>query len=185
MNDLFNSTRTRILGLIAFIATGGGLILSTAINEENFYKTEIIIILGSFFILSLVDQFKITLRKKGENKLDKKSYLVIICAVIGVTFTWFLNHRIGYGGIVSNGLIGLIAGILLPKDLAGIIYTSSFVGMSSLSIIPSIEVALLGGVIVGIILLATADIYEGIGGKGGTTAALSTIITRFLTIILK
>ena len=163
---------------MAFIATGGGLILSTVINEENFYKTEIIIILGSFFILSLIDQFRIVIKKEGVNKLTKKSASVLLCSLIGVTFTWFINHKMGYGAIVANGLIGVVAAMLLPNDLAGITYTSSFVGMSSLNVIPSIQAAISGGLIVGIILMATADIYEGIGGKGGTTAALSTIITR-------
>lgn len=46
---LFSKKGTRLLGLIAFIATGGGLIISTAINEENIYKTEILIIFGCFF----------------------------------------------------------------------------------------------------------------------------------------
>lgn len=55
---LSNRTSTRLLGLAAFIATGGGLIVSTAINEENFYKTEILIIIGCFFAISLVDHFK-------------------------------------------------------------------------------------------------------------------------------
>lgn len=55
---LFKKKCRRILGLIAFIATGGGLIISTAIHEENFYKTEILIIIGCFFAISLVDHFK-------------------------------------------------------------------------------------------------------------------------------
>jgi hypothetical protein len=66
----------------------------------------------------------------------------------------------------------------LPNDLAGITYTSSFVGMSALSIIPTLGAAVLASVIVALILLSTAEIYAGIGGKGGTTAALSTLITR-------
>lgn len=55
---LFSKTSARLLGLTAFIATGGGLIISTAINEKNFYKTEILIIIGCFFAISLVDHFK-------------------------------------------------------------------------------------------------------------------------------
>ena len=55
---LSSKTVTRLLGLAAFIATGGGLIVSTAINEENFYKTEILIIIGCFFAISLVDHFR-------------------------------------------------------------------------------------------------------------------------------
>lgn len=48
---------TRILGLAAFIATGGGLIVSSAINRPNFYKTEILMLFGALFAVSLVDHF--------------------------------------------------------------------------------------------------------------------------------
>lgn len=84
----------------------------------------------------------------------------------------------GYGPIIANGLVGVVAAIFLPIDLAGITYTSSFVGMSSITVIPSLPVAAFASLIVGLILLSTAKIYAGIGGKGGTTAALSTIITK-------
>lgn len=55
-----------ILGLFAFIATGGGLIVSTATNQGNFYKTEILFIFGALFAVSLVDQFT-KLIKRDEN----------------------------------------------------------------------------------------------------------------------
>lgn len=109
---------------------------------------------------------------------NKKSLYVLICSFIGVTLTWFINHKMGYGPVIANGLVGVMAAIFLPNDLAGMTYTSSFVGMSSLGVIPSMGAAALGSLVVGLILLSTAEIYAGIGGKGGTTAALSTIITR-------
>lgn len=55
---ILSKASTRFLGLTAFVATGGGLIISTAIHEENFYKTEILIIMGCFFAMSLLDQYK-------------------------------------------------------------------------------------------------------------------------------
>lgn len=48
----------KFLGLMAFIATGGGLIISTAIRERNIYKTEVLVIIGCFYIISLIDYFK-------------------------------------------------------------------------------------------------------------------------------
>lgn len=116
-------------------------------------------------------------------RIDEKKLYILICALIGVTFTWFLNHQMGYGAIVANGLIGVIAAIILPGHLAGITYTASFVGMSSIVIIPSLLGAVLGGLIVGMILLTTSEIYAGIGGKGGTTAALASIITKTIVNI--
>lgn len=116
-------------------------------------------------------------------RIDKKKLYILMCALIGAVLTWIINHKFGYGAIVANGLVGVIAAVILPKDLAGIMYTSSFVGMSSKAVVPSMLVATLGGVIVGLVLLATTEIYAGIGGKGGTTAALATIITRTITSI--
>lgn len=86
----------------------------------------------------------------------------------------------GYGAVIANGLVGVMAAIFLPNYLAGITYTSSFIGMSSLSVIPSLGAAALASFIVGLILLTTVEIYAGIGGKGGTTAALSTLITKVI-----
>lgn len=111
-------------------------------------------------------------------KVNKKHLQTMVCAFVGVTTTWLINHRLGYGAIVANGLVGVLAAAFLPNHLAGIVYTSSFVGMSSLAVIPSLPVAILASVIVGVILISTGEIYAGIGGKGGTTAALSTLITR-------
>lgn len=54
----FSKRTSRLLGLAAFVATGGGLIISTAIHEENFYKTEILITIGCFYAMSLLDHYK-------------------------------------------------------------------------------------------------------------------------------
>ncbi len=116
-------------------------------------------------------------------KIKKKYIHVLLCSIVGVTLTWFINHRMGYGAVIANGLVGVMAAIFLPNELAGITYTSSFVGMSSITVIPTMKVALLGSLIVGTIFLATSEIYAGIGGKGGTTAALSTIITKAIVRI--
>ncbi|WFA08887.1 hypothetical protein [Tissierella sp. Yu-01] len=180
---LFSKKWTRLLGLAAFIVTGGGLILSTAINQENLYKTEILIIIGCFFGISLFDHYKKLILDKIKVKINKRSLYIFICSFVGVTLTWFINHQMGYGAVIANGLVGVMAAIFLPNDLAGITYTSSFVGMSSLAVIPSLAVATLGSIIVWLVFLTTAEIYAGIGGKGGTTAALSTIITKIISSI--
>lgn len=177
-NKLCNKKTAKILGLLAFIATGGGLIFSTAINERNFHKTEIAIIFGCFFVISLIDHFRSLINKEDKFKICKRASHVLICSFLGSTLTWFINHKMGYGPVIANGLVGVMAAIFLPNFLAGITYTSSFIGMSSLTVIPSIGSAALGSLIVGLILLATTEIYAGIGGKGGTTAALSTLITK-------
>lgn len=118
-------------------------------------------------------------------KSIKHRFLVMLAAFIGATATWYINHEMGLGAIVANGLVGVVASTFLTRELAGITYTASFVGMSSLHVIPSLQRGMIAGLIVGIILLLTADIYKGIGGKGGTTAALATIISKNLFSFLR
>ena len=168
------------LGLIAFIATGGGLLISTLIHERSEYKLEILVIFGIFFAISLADYFRRLKGVPGKIPFNRRSLFVLLCAFAGVTLTWFINHEMGYGAVIANGLVGIMAATFLPNELAGVTYTSSLVGMSSLAVIPSLGAAALGSLIVGIVLLTTAPIYAGFGGKGGTTAALSTMITRTL-----
>lgn len=67
---LRNKTK-RLIGLLAFIATGGGLIISTAIHERDLYKTEILVIIGCFFAISLVDHFK-KLKEREDEKNETK-----------------------------------------------------------------------------------------------------------------
>ena len=167
----------KVFGLMAFIATGGGLILSTAINEDSLYKTEILMIIGVFFVISLIDHYKNLKLDESKKKIDKWSFYFLICSLIGVSLTWYINHKMGYGPVIANGLVGVMAAIFLTNDLAGITYTSSFIGMSSLAIIPTITTAILASFILWFVFLFTGEIYSGIGGKGGTTAALSTIVT--------
>lgn len=94
--------------------------------------------------------------------------------------TWYMNHSMGYGAVIANGIIGVIGAIFLPVTLAGAVFTSSFVGMSSVEVIPSLNWAIVGGFIVGTIIALTKEIYAGFGGKGGTTAATATLITKII-----
>ncbi len=112
---------------------------------------------------------------------DKRTIYVVLATFFGAMATWFINHNMGYGPIVANGLVGVIAAVFMPRELAGITYTASFVGMSSQAVIPSIGFAGVGGLLVGLIWEVTPEIYAGIGGKGGTTAALATLITNFIS----
>ncbi|KAB3533436.1 hypothetical protein [Alkaliphilus serpentinus] len=117
-------------------------------------------------------------------KIDKNKLYILALAILSVNITWYLNHGMGYGAIIANGLVGVLVAILLPGHLAAAAYTASFVGMSSIAVLPSIAVATGAGIIVGILLVITAEVYAGIGGKGGTTAALATIIAKNLLSFL-
>jgi len=113
--------------------------------------------------------------------MDRGKINTILCAIIAAIITWYLNHEMGYGAIVANGLVGVVGAILLPGALAGANFTASFIGMSSTAVIPSIAWAGIGGLVVGIVIAYSPEVYAGIGGKGGTTAACSVQITRVIS----
>lgn len=110
--------------------------------------------------------------------MNKAQLQTMACAIAGVTITWFINHQMGYGAFIANGMVGVVAAALLPAPLAGAMYTASFVGMSGLGVIPSLFGALIGGIVSGLVIVYTTEVYAGIGGKGGTIAAMSGHITR-------
>jgi hypothetical protein len=107
-----------------------------------------------------------------------KNILVFICSIVSVYLTWLINHVFGFSPILANGIVGVLAIFVLEKKYAGIAYTSSFVGMSSMAVLPDIYSVLISGVIVATVICITPTVYRGIGGKGGTTAAISSVATR-------
>jgi hypothetical protein len=109
---------------------------------------------------------------------ENRALLTVLVAVIAATCTWYINHQLGYGAVIASSFVGIVAGIVLPADLAGAAYTASFVGMSATAVLPSLGFALLAGIVVGIVIISTGPVYAGMGGKGGTTAATSVLITR-------
>lgn len=168
---------TSSLGLIAFIAMRLDYFYSN--QWRKLYKVEILIILGIFFAVSLGDYYRKLKKEPVKIQFNKRSAYVLICSVVGAALTWFINHKMGYGAVIANGLVGVMVATFLPNDLAGLTYTASFVGMSSLAVIPSMGVADIRWINRrSYHVRTTAEIYKGIGGKGGTTVALSIIITK-------
>lgn len=110
--------------------------------------------------------------------MKKENINILIGGVIAAAITWYINNNLGYGPIIANGIVGVLVSLLFSPRLAGAYYVASFVGMSSGAIIPSIFVAGFGGLLASIVIVHSTDIYGGIGGKGGTIATLSTLLTR-------
>lgn len=47
----------KLIGLIAFVATGLGLMVSTVLKDMNLLNTTFLLLVGCFFIISLLDHF--------------------------------------------------------------------------------------------------------------------------------
>lgn len=106
-----------------------------------------------------------------------KNLQIVVTAIIATLFTYFLSINLGLGAVVASGLVGIIASLLLPAELAVIAYTATFVGMSSPLVLVSYPMVIVAGLLVGGIFILTQPIYQGFGGKLGTIAACAVIIT--------
>ncbi len=69
---IINKKWARILGFLAFIATGGGLLYATAAKTPNFHKTEIVLIYGGLFAISLIDHLMILIERDDKYENESK-----------------------------------------------------------------------------------------------------------------
>jgi len=123
--------------------------------------------------------------------IQRKHIITIGVAIFGTVLSYAINYYLNLGPInnyqlagpvFAASIVGIIAALFL-KDYAVTAYIGSFVGMSSLKVIPSIEYTLLFGFICGIICIVFASQFVGFGGKAGTTAFLSVTATVYLFIV--
>ncbi len=153
--------------------------------KNNVSLIERVIVLGMaiFFGVALTHHFyeiKSSINRRDYREgFNYENILLIICAGLSAAITWFINHTLGYGPIVANGIVGIIVGLFSTKR-AGAFYIASFIGMSSQEIVHSMTMAGIIGMFAGFLIIFTQEIYAGVGGKGGTIAAFSTMLIKLL-----
>ncbi|NLY44665.1 MAG: hypothetical protein GX053_01535 [Tissierella sp.] len=113
-------------------------------------------------------------------KLNLDNLKILIGCSLAAILTWYINHKIGYGPIVANGIVGVIVALLFSSKKAGAYYIASFIGMSSQAIVPSMTMSGIIGLLAGFVIIFSQEVYAGMGGKGGTIAAFSTQLVRMI-----
>lgn len=160
------------------------MLVGTIILILAFMTTEVLLgkvllfIIATFFATALFIHFR-ELEDYKQKEIEIEYFKVLVGVFISAAVTWYVNHRLGWGPIIANGLIGLIASVLFPKE-AGAYYVASFIGMSSQAVVPSMMLSGIIGIITGFAIIFSQEIYEGVGGKGGTIAVFSTQIVRMI-----
>jgi len=90
--------------------------------------------------------------------------------------TYGMSHDLGLGPVISASIIALLAHMIAPKYSVAA-YCGSFVGMTSNLLLYNYQEVALASFIAGIVFFLTSDVFKGFGGKLGTIALLSTVIT--------
>lgn len=164
--------------LLGFTLLGSALIINQAVINR------LLIIIATILLTVGLWEYYTRIRSVPPTKVEIGEFRIILILVPSVIITWFLNHSMDLGPVIANGLVGVTAGLVFPRNLAASIYAASFVGMSSITVLPNIFSTLIGGIIISFILIFTKEIFLGIGGKGGTAAALATQLTRVLVKLI-
>ena len=98
-----------------------------------------------------------------------------IFIIFSVLITYAIAHNLQISAVIASSFIGMM-GFLFFKKYQVAIYCGSFAGMVSTALFNYFEVALLA-VICAFIFLLTKPLFKGYGGKLGTIAFMSSLIT--------
>lgn len=87
---------------------------------------------------------------------------------LGALITFWISIDLGQGAVVASGLVGIF-GAAFIKPYAAPLFSGSFVGMASAEVFGYGSIAL-AGAIAGVIFVLGKHVFNGFGGKLGTTA---------------
>ena len=107
--------------------------------------------------------------------VDRAAAVDALSVAVGALLTYALSVHAGLGAVVASALVGLLVGLGLPR-VAVPAYCGSFVGMASPAVFPGLEYVALAGVVAGLAFVATDGIFDGFGGKLGTTALFGCLV---------
>ena len=129
-------------------------------------------IFSIFLIIGLYHSFK---SEKSELKNFKFDFIEGFFVAAGVIASYSIVHNFETSSVLASSLVGLI-GFLLFRKYQVAIYCGSFAGMVSVLLFNYYEVLILA-LICAFIYLLTKPLFKGYGGKLGTIAFMSSLIT--------
>jgi hypothetical protein len=96
----------------------------------------------------------------------------------GALATYVLAQYTPLGSIAASGVVGLGAAYVLRRsDLSTAAYAGAFVGMSSPAVLSSLPVVAIAGLVTGVLYETLDGIFDGVGGRLGTMAAIAVLVT--------
>jgi len=108
--------------------------------------------------------------------------MIVFTSMGAALLTYVISIRFEMGPVLASGLVGLIAGLILPAvlpvfgvTLAIVAFGASFVGMSAKGKMPEESAIVFAGLLFGLIFIFSAPYFGGAGGKLGTIAFASVL----------
>lgn len=164
--------------LLAAGISGLAFILASTVFRGFGGKMGTIALVGTFLASSgLMRAFEIQPLPSGQVII-----LIFIFSVITTPLTYYLNIKRNQGPVMASSVIGLLAGILLPRFFAEngtfyaiVVICASFIGMTVKPICSTFWQITLSGVIMAIVFVYAAPLLNGAGGKLGAIAFIAVL----------
>ncbi len=159
----------------------------TTIAKEQF-ETGNFTALLSMLLLALTLFFGYRYVDLHHEKYEYENIWVIVWVPVGAIICYLINVIGGLGSVLSAGITGTVASFIPEinkesgylKKLPAAIYCGVFVGMSSAEIVPSIGFVIAAGMLAGVFLMLSKNMFLGLGGKLGTVAFGGVVIVSLL-----
>jgi len=165
-----------------------GFLATILYEKQNNYFISAFVIL-SLFLLRVT--YKKTSLRSGNHSFEH--VLTIAFVFFGAIVTYVLSTSFGVSNVLSAGLVGLVASFVpdvfkrnsFALSIPTSVYCGTFVGMTNVNVATDYIFISLASIITGMLLIATKDSFQGVGGKLGSIAfggvVLSFSIIYFLS----
>ncbi|GAL01410.1 hypothetical transmembrane protein [Nonlabens ulvanivorans] len=162
------------------------LFLAWIIKEK--YEISNFIALVGIISISLLLLFGYRYLDLHHENYEYEKLIVVIWVPIGAVLCYLISIHLKLGPVIAAGFIGTAVSYLPTinsksnylKQLPVPIYCGTFVGMSSVFVIPSLGYVISAGIFAALFLMLSKNLFLGIGGKLGTIAFASVVFITFL-----
>ena len=156
-----------------------------AIVLENLNSGIILLANLALIIVLTMAYLKMPINRHKQQLTPMISVLFVALGAIG---TFYLSHDLDWGPVLAASSIALLAsfipelnqGSTLLRVIPSAIYCGAFVGMSSFLVMPNLMIISIAGLIAGLIFTLTHHVFDGCGGKLGTIAFISVVISSLI-----
>ncbi|PKK39307.1 hypothetical protein ABB02_01540 [Clostridiaceae bacterium JG1575] len=157
--------------------------LYNALIHQNLPFAFLLLVVLVGLITGHFREYQLVLMQRREelkkDRLGRFDLQVVLAVSLATVLTFHLNNELHLGGVVASCLVGLLGPVLWPKQQRAI-FCGSFAGMATTVIFTHYAWVLLSGLLAGLLLAFSREIYEGFGGKLGASGLFGTATAALL-----
>ena len=172
--------------IIFLVLTQLAFITALLLEHKNVF---IVLSLTTLFTILIVYNYIKFFKVK---EIDFEPFYVMVFVIIGALITSYLHLFTNLSSVLAAALIGTLASFSpnlnkkskVLQNIPNAMYCGCFVGMSQKHIAIDYSFIIIAGSIAGIFYMFSKNLFLGVGGKLGTVAFGSVVISSLLLLIL-